>query len=727
LLVQTNRRLPGYSVRWLGLFAVLALLVVHLSPIVAQKDKGPGPSEEKLAELKGPDTALVSAVGCGYLVLSPNDLLDHPLLKQAPARLRENLQMIERDLPAKMGVRLRQLQRFAVAFPIGPMTGPVGLLNAFKEFDLPTIQKNLGSDWKAAKHENGTLLTSARGNEALLLARPSLLLIGRPQDLESFLERARLNRIDNTLHGGLASAESGAQLVVGLRPDDIAGVMMPYRVIAPPPDIKAVPEKKDPGLGPNLGPGSGPPRGGPGVGPGTPPGPPSGPGLSPGFRGFQMTGGFPGEPLRGFEEPVRLRPPAALGGVPFQPVPPGPGGFPPPGGFQPPSGVGPPGGFPFQPGTAPGGFRGPRGDRPDIERIIPEREALPTMADLLRELPPQALPYKPLFQCKAATLALRLGEDSAALTLRLGYARPEQTEDGSVALKTSLYVLRELLPRLWLDKVGLRKESAVEVVRALDRLLEAMKKTTIQVSGRTVEATATLPLEAATVGILLHELEFELPLAAERSNALKQIGLALHSYHDTYNFFPGTAYYSAQGKPLLSWRVAILPYIEEANLYNQFKLDEPWDSAHNIKLLEKMPKTFAPPPGVKAEPGHTFIQAFSGDQCIFDPDRDRKQERACTGIRIFEITDGTSNTAMIGESGKAVPWTKPEDIPCTAQAVPPLGCIPGSDRCLVLMGDGSVHTITTRPPLAAFRNMVGRNDGNVFDIEDLKPGKARRE
>ena len=77
------------------------------------------------------------------------------------------------------------------------------------------------------------------------------------------------------------------------------------------------------------------------------------------------------------------------------------------------------------------------------------------------------------------------------------------------------------------------------------------------------------------------------------TNNLKQIALAFHSYHDATNGLPGNIT-DKDGKPLLSWRVAILPYVEESELYRQFKLEEPWDSANNKKLIEKMPGLYAP-------------------------------------------------------------------------------------------------------------------------------------
>ena len=94
-------------------------------------------------------------------------------------------------------------------------------------------------------------------------------------------------------------------------------------------------------------------------------------------------------------------------------------------------------------------------------------------------------------------------------------------------------------------------------------------------------------------------------------NNLKQIVLAMHNYHDANGFFPQDSVDAKTGKPLLSWRVHLLPYMEEALLYQSFKLDEPWDSEHNIKLLDKLPKVFAPT-RVKAKAGETFYRGFGG-------------------------------------------------------------------------------------------------------------------
>lgn len=138
-------------------------------------------------------------------------------------------------------------------------------------------------------------------------------------------------------------------------------------------------------------------------------------------------------------------------------------------------------------------------------------------------------------------------------------------------------------------------------------------------------------------------------------NHLKQLALAMHNYHDVNKHFPPAAIRDAQGRPLLSWRVMLLPYLDQNDLYQQFHLDEPWDSEHNKSLIAKMPDVYAPSSAQLREQGKTTYLAPVGKQTIFGSKE---------GVPIRDITDGTSNTILIvdADAGQAVVWTKPDDL-----------------------------------------------------------------
>src|SRR5262249_36515165 len=93
------------------------------------------------------------------------------------------------------------------------------------------------------------------------------------------------------------------------------------------------------------------------------------------------------------------------------------------------------------------------------------------------------------------------------------------------------------------------------------------------------------------------------------SDNLHQVVQAMLNYHESQKILPPAAIYDRQGQPLLSWRVLILPYIEEVRLYKEFHLDESWDSPHNLRLLRRMPGIYAPLGGArKVKPYHTPYQ-----------------------------------------------------------------------------------------------------------------------
>ncbi|WP_165698967.1 DUF1559 family PulG-like putative transporter [Bremerella volcania] len=170
------------------------------------------------------------------------------------------------------------------------------------------------------------------------------------------------------------------------------------------------------------------------------------------------------------------------------------------------------------------------------------------------------------------------------------------------------------------------------------------------------------------------------------ANNLKQIGLAMHNYYDTYGTLPPAYVADAQGEPLYSWRVLLLPFIEEKKLYEQFHLDEPWSSDHNRKLLNKMPGIYESP----FHPGSAEAKGKTPYRAVVDTREERTVLRPTKGRNFREVTDGLAFSALvIDDPVRLVEWTKPEDIdPLHLLALTQIGDNE-MHGILVLMGDAS--------------------------------------
>ena len=194
--------------------------------------------------------------------------------------------------------------------------------------------------------------------------------------------------------------------------------------------------------------------------------------------------------------------------------------------------------------------------------------------------------------------------------------------------------------------------------------------------------------------------------AAERmnsSNNLKQIGLGCHEYTHKNGDFPSNSY-GPDGRPLLSWRVHILPHIEQEGLYRQFKLDEPWDSPNNIRLLNQMPGTYGTPAeqaGRTPRGTKTYYRGISSPGAVFARRGGQPEDKGGPPLALERkltldrFQDGLSRTAVALEAGDAVEWTRPDDLDFSpGRPLPALGGVrPTEDNVLVLFGDGSVRTV----------------------------------
>lgn len=205
------------------------------------------------------------------------------------------------------------------------------------------------------------------------------------------------------------------------------------------------------------------------------------------------------------------------------------------------------------------------------------------------------------------------------------------------------------------------------------------------------------------------------PQAARAKSAknLRHIALALYNFASANDgTLPAPAITDENGKPLLSWRVAILPLLGAEELYNKFHLDEAWDSPHNKTLLAEMPAVYAPTRAVKTKVPHTtFYQAFVGKGAAFEADG---------GVKLTAFLDGTDSTILAIEAAEAVPWSKPEDLPFTDDG--PLPKIGGAlkDGFLVLMADGSVRPYDAKPINAmVLRAAITRAGGEAVNFDQL--------
>ncbi len=170
-------------------------------------------------------------------------------------------------------------------------------------------------------------------------------------------------------------------------------------------------------------------------------------------------------------------------------------------------------------------------------------------------------------------------------------------------------------------------------------------------------------------------------------NKMKQIALAILNYEAAYGELP-TNIYSDDGEPLLSWRVRVLPFMEQQALYDQFRLNEPWDSAHNLPLSQTIVTTFASPD--KPHETKTRYLGLSGEETIFPGE---------AAVTLRDVTDGLSNTILFIEvaSVEAVVWSRPKDLEFDTQR--PLRGLENPDgRAAIAMADGSCRWLG--PPLS---------------------------
>ena len=331
--------------------------------------------------------------------------------------------------------------------------------------------------------------------------------------------------------------------------------------------------------------------------------------------------------------------------------------------------------------------------------FVPPEYVWRTVRELSPQLPPR-LGGGPSQVLTDGVQWMAIGIDPGKLrtAIVIQLASPSAANDLAVGLTVMLKSACDAVPK---TENPIAVKLARTIIDSIVPLVEG-SRVTIHVDGQE-KTKANLALLAGIAQAIEETMR-------DHSNQqrFKEILLAIHNYYDANRSFPpADKYRGADGKHHLSWRVHILPYVDAAALYKEFRLEEPWDSPHNKPLIARMPDLYASRGVLK--PGHTTFLAPVGDKTIFGQSK---------SVGFQDITDGTSNTITVVEVApdRAVPWTAPDDFTIDPKN-PVNGVRRGTDgKWLCAFADGSVQQIPSDIPAQTALDLFQMNDGHVINF-----------
>ncbi len=304
-------------------------------------------------------------------------------------------------------------------------------------------------------------------------------------------------------------------------------------------------------------------------------------------------------------------------------------------------------------------------------------------------------------------------EVERTLTDALAFLKQVLLQQAAAELRNGDNQVQQALLR-YFTRLGDVVEKELEPVRKGNDVAIAVK---VKPSYAAAPAMMAMLLPAIVkVRMAAHRMQFRdqpaaaVAVAAPRDQVrqqLRQIAIGMHNHHDVYSEFPAHANYK-KNKPLLSWRVHLLPFLGQKALYDKFHLEEPWDSPHNKQLIKQMPDVYKNGAIDHSKFKTNYLVAF-GKGTIF---------RGEDPLIIQDITDGTSNTIMVVEADEdqAVIWTKPADLKYDEKRPRRgLGTL-RKNGFNVLFADGSVRLIDNKIDLDKLRALFTSAGAEVVNF-----------
>lgn len=225
----------------------------------------------------------------------------------------------------------------------------------------------------------------------------------------------------------------------------------------------------------------------------------------------------------------------------------------------------------------------------------------------------------------------------------------------------------------------------------------------------------------AACGCRADESQRPATLRAQCRNNLKQIGMALNQYHKRYGSFPPAFVTDKDGKPAYSWRVLLLPFLDEEKLYAKYRFDEPWDGPNNSKLADQIPAVYRCPGFVHCPENHVDLQIgskfFSNYVVIRDPASVIPNE---SPISLDDIVDGPENSIAVVETRKhSVHWMEPIDINeadfCRDVKAAATEKRTNHDHGVqALFANGAVHSLNRNIESAILKGLATRNGNETL-------------